>query len=389
MRAKNKKIQFRKILKWAIFATNVVAIILLLSSHLAWKVSPLKTNLFSYIGLAFGFILLLNIAYLALWIVFSKWKLAFISFLVLVISYKPIITFFPMNLFSSKKTESSIKVLSYNVQAFTNESGKDEEHPILDYIAETDADIVCLQEYLVSKTGQSLISQRDVNRILNKYPYRSVTGLESSGKYHIFGLACFSKFPIEKTQEVIFKSSFNGAAVYTININGKKITVANAHLESNSINAEDKKLYSDFIQNNDSVKLEHIASNIRTRLGSAYRLRATQVKKLKDYIETQETDGVIICGDFNDTPISYAYAQMKKGLDDAYVSGGFGPGITYNESFFLFRIDYILHSKNIKTHEAKVDKVTYSDHYPVKAYLDLNNMQSDSLNDDKQNVQNK
>ncbi len=379
MRARNKKKRFRKLLKWTIFATNLVAIMLLLSSHLAWKVSPLKTNLFSYIGLAFGFILLLNIAYLIIWIFFSKWKLAFLSVLALVISYKPIVTFFPMNLFSSTKPENTLKILSYNVQAFINESSKDAEHPILDYIAKTDADIVCLQEYLVSKTGQSLISQRDVNRILNKYPYRSVTGLESSGKYHIFGLACFSKFPIEKTHEVVFQSSFNGAAVYTIDINGKKYSVANVHLESNSITAEDRKLYSDFLQNNDSVKLEHVTSNIRSRLGSAYRTRVTQVQKVKDYIDTQDTDGVIICGDFNDTPISYAYAQMKKGLNDAYVSGGFGPGITFNESFFLFRIDHIMHSKNIKTLDAKVEKIAYSDHYPLKAYLDLNIMPSDSL----------
>lgn len=95
------------------------------------------------------------------------------------------------------------------------------DHPILDYIALTDADIVCLQEYFVSKTGQSIFSQKDVNRLLNKYPYYSVTGLESSGKYHIFGLACFSKYPIEDTHEVVFESSYNGAAIYTINIDGK------------------------------------------------------------------------------------------------------------------------------------------------------------------------
>jgi len=136
-----------------------------------------------------------------------------------------------------------------------------------DYIAATDADIVCLQEYLVSKTGHSLISQRDVNRILNKYPYRSVTGLESSGKYHTFGLACFSKYPIERTHEIVFESSYNGAAVYTININGDRYSIANVHLESNSIKPEDKKLYSDFLQNTDPVRLDQVTSNIRNRLG--------------------------------------------------------------------------------------------------------------------------
>ena len=84
--------------KWIIFATNVVAIILLLCSFLSWTVSPLKTNLFSYIGLGFGFILLVNIAYLVFWVIFSKWSLAFISLLSLVICYKPITAFFPMHL---------------------------------------------------------------------------------------------------------------------------------------------------------------------------------------------------------------------------------------------------------------------------------------------------
>ena len=85
MPARNKRTRFRDVVKWIIFATNVVAIILLLCSFLSWTVSPLKTNLFSYIGLGFGFILLVNIAYLVFWVIFSKWSLAFISLLSLVI----------------------------------------------------------------------------------------------------------------------------------------------------------------------------------------------------------------------------------------------------------------------------------------------------------------
>ncbi len=223
MPARNKKRRFRNVVKWIIFATNIGAIVLLFCSFLSWNVSPLKTNLFSYIGLGFGFIFFANIGYLVLWIIFSKWNLALISLAALLLCYRPVTTYFPMHLISEKAPENTIKVLTYNVQGFPNERNKDaREYPILDYIARTDADIVCLQEYLVSKTGQSIFSQHDVNRILNKYPYRSITGLESSGKYHIFGLACFSKYPIEKTHEVVFESSYNGAAVYTININGKK-----------------------------------------------------------------------------------------------------------------------------------------------------------------------
>jgi endonuclease/exonuclease/phosphatase family metal-dependent hydrolase len=372
MRAKNKKLRFRGIVKWFIFATNLVAIILLFSSFLSWNVSPLKTNLFSYIGLGFGLIFLLNVCYLVFWLLFSKWKLALVSLVSIILCYKPVTAFFPMHLFPDEAPAEALEVLTYNVEGFPGERDKDSpEHPILDYIARTDADIVCLQEYLVSKTGQSILSQRDVNLLLKKYPYHSVTGLESSGKYHIFGLACFSKYPIEKTHQVVFESSYNGAAVYTININGKRYAVANVHLESNRIKEEDKKLYSDFIQNSDSVKLETVTANIRTRLGGAYRMRARQVEKVKQYIDTQETQGTIICGDFNDTPISYAYHQMKKGLKDAYVSTAFGPGITYHEDLFLFRIDYIMHSKNISSFKTKVDKVKFSDHYPLRTSLVL------------------
>ena len=372
MRAKNKKLRFTHLIKWVIFATNVVAIILLFCSFLSWRVSPWSTNLFSYIGLAFGFVLLANIVYLVFWIVFSKWKFALISLLAILFCYKPITTFFPLHIISPKEPKGSIKLLSYNIQGFPQERDKNASaHPILDYITRTDADIVCLQEYLVSKTGQSIFSQYDVNKILSKYPYRSITSLESSGKYHIYGLACFSKFPIENTHEVVFESSYNGAAVYTIDIEGEKYTVANVHLESNNIKEEDKKLYSDFLQNADSVRLEQVTSNIRNRLGNAFRIRARQVEKVKEYIDRQDSHGVIICGDFNDTPISYAYHRMKKGLKDAYVSTAFGPGITYHEDFFLFRIDHILHSGNIRAYRTKRDKVKYSDHYPLHTYLEL------------------
>lgn len=378
MRARNKKLRFRDVIKWMIFATNVAAIILLFSSFLAWRVSPLKTNLFSYIGLGFGFIFLLNIGYLVFWIIFSKWKLALISLAAILLCHRPITTFFPLHLFPAKTPQETIEVLTYNVQGFPEERSKNSsEHPILEYVARTDADIVCLQEYLVSKTGQSIFSQRDVSRLLNQYPYHSVTGLESSGKYHIYGLACFSKFPIENTHEVVFESSYNGAAVYTIIIKGKKMTVANVHLESNSIMAEDKKLYSKFLQNNDSVKLEQVTSNIRNRLGGAYRMRARQVEKVKQFIQTQAMQGTIICGDFNDTPISYSYQQMKKGLKDAYVSTAFGPGITYHQDLFLFRIDYIMHSENMSAFNTKVDKVKYSDHYPLRTYLKLDDLRAE------------
>lgn len=373
MQAKGDKGGVRAVVYKVIFATNIFAILLLFSAYLSWKVSPLNSNLFSYIGLAYGYIILINFIYLLFWTLMSRWKLVLICTASIILCYKPITTYFPIHITKTEAPDKAIEVLTYNVQGFISENKKTaKERPIINYIAETDADIVLLQEYLVSKTGQSIISQQDINRLLNKYPYRSVTALGSSGKYHIFGLACFSKFPIENTEEVVFESSYNGASIYTINIGGEQYTVANVHLETNNIKEEDKQLYNDFLRNNDSINLEAVTSNIRTRLGKSFRARAVQVKKIKQTISNQETKGIIVGGDFNDTPISYAYHQMKRGLKDAYVSTAFGPGFTYRQDLFCFRIDHLMHSNNIKSYQTQIDRLDYSDHYPLRTKFELN-----------------
>lgn len=370
MRAKNKLFKIRDIVRKVIFATNIAAIALLLCAFLAWSVSPLKTALFSYIGIIFPFILVLNIGYLIFWIIFSKWKLALITLIALVICYKPITTYFPMNWHPKSTSGKTIKVLTYNVMGFYHEKKKNlSRHPILNFIAKNDADVVCLQEYMVSKTGKSMMTQKQINEILSNYPYKSITGLEASGKYHTYGLACFSKYPIKQTREIVFNSSYNGAVAYEIDMDGKKVTVVNAHLESNRISASDKQLYKEFFRNRDSEKLDKVTSNIRMRLGRAYRKRAEQVHKINAYLEERQSEATIICGDFNDTPISYAYHTLKNDLRDAFADTGLGMGITFNEKMFLFRIDYILHSKNLKAYKAKVHTLNYSDHYPLTTYL--------------------
>ncbi len=359
----------RKFIKLLFFTVTIVSIFLLLISFLAWYVSPHRTALFSFIGLAFPIILTSNVVCLILWLLLKKKKAALIIGIALIVCYKPITTLIPLKIKSQTVPDKSIKVLTYNVMGFMRESKKESAHPLLEYIAKTDADIVCLQEYMISKTGKSLLTQRDVNKILKQYPYRSITGLEYSGKYHTYGLACFSKYPITNTHEFTFESSYNGAAVYTLDVDGSKYLVSNNHLESNKISSSDKKLYSNFLTNRDYPTALEVSSNIKRRMGRGYTKRATQAQQVSDYINQQEYDKLIVCGDFNDMPISYTYKKMKGNLSDAYASTGFGPGITYHEHLFLFRIDYILHSKNLKAHKTTVDRVKFSDHYPVLTYL--------------------
>jgi endonuclease/exonuclease/phosphatase (EEP) superfamily protein YafD len=82
---------------------------------------------------------------------------------------------------------------------------------------------------------------------------------------------------------------------------------------------------------------------------------------------------VIICGDFNDSPISYTYHEMNKNMLDAFKEVGKGFANTYVR-FFPYRIDYILHCKDLKAINFSSPRVDFSDHYPVLCSFELNNV---------------
>lgn len=371
--SKNKKKGVRYYLTLLIWSTNVIALVLLLFTLLASVVPPTKTTVFSYIGLVFPFILFVNICYLILWVVFMKWKLAALSFIALVMCWQPISTYITFHTKTKDIPEECVKLLSYNVRVFNWKTGEKDvkKNAILNYIKDSGADIVCIQEFLEGRDGK-LANAKKIQQILKHYPYYSVTGLHRSTKTYTYGLACFSKYPILSTTEIPLNSRDNGSVLYKIKVKGKVISVLNNHLESNRITAEDKLLYKKLF--NDKVGMEildDVAHNIRSRLGIAYKVRSSQADTVAKFIKSQETDGVVVCGDFNDTPISYAYKTIKGDLVDSFSKTGKGVGITYHENNFLFRIDFIMHSDNIKSYNCTVDKVKYSDHYPIWTYLQL------------------
>ena len=75
----------------------------------------------------------------------------------------------------------------------------------------------------------------------------------------------------------------------------------------------------------------------------------------------------VVAGDFNDTPLSYTCFRLLRGRHDSFVRAGKGFGATYSSLWPLLRIDYILYPKDLEAVSYRVDRVRYSDHYPVIA----------------------
>jgi endonuclease/exonuclease/phosphatase family metal-dependent hydrolase len=255
---------------------------------------------------------------------------------------------------------------------FLGKHTQEQPNPIVQYILDADADIVCIQEYGVSaKNDKQYLSHNDILTIFKSFPYIYVEPFKPSNPERIYGSAVFSKYPILKTKKIPYDSEYNGSFVAELDVRGKKVTLVNNHLESNKLSYDERTGYYDMTKEINTEKLENFTHMMFKRLTPAYKSRAIQAQLVDKIIRETPNPYIIVCGDFNDTPISYARHKIKGDLEDAFVNSGSGMGITFNEYRFLFRIDYILYSKNMKAYNCTIGKLRNSDHYPVSTYLEF------------------
>lgn len=363
----------KRIIAYIATSISIIALILLLISAFADRVSPLSNSFIPYLGLFFPFILGFNILFLIIWIIWKKWKQTFLSILVIAVCWGTIQTYFPINKRTQTIPKNSIKILTYNTMWFEDmkKHTKKKPNPIIQYIIDEDPDIVCFQEAGLTEGKSEHLTEEDLTKALCKMPHYRIFKLSFSHGNLIFGLAVFSKFPILSAKLLPIESEYNGSCVFELDINGRKVTLINNHLESNKISTDERADYYNLTKGPDTQKLEALTHLMFQRLTPAYKLRAFQADMISDIIQNTPNKYVIVCGDFNDTPISYARHKIKGNLKDAFVESGCGMGITFNRHRFLFRIDYIFHSDNMKAYNCTVGKLKNSDHYPLWTYLEF------------------
>lgn len=356
---------FLKILHSFILTINVGVVILLILCGYAYKIKPEYSQLSPFLGYGFPVFALVNLFFIFYWMVRLKgWVL--ISLVGAALTFGSYRAWFPLNFNSKKQPEKTIKVLTYNVMYFSFfmniKSG--EPHPIMDYILKTDADIVCLQETGYDFMKTTLKSEAG-RKIFKTYPH-----IISGAQENRYSVVLFSKYPIIRYQRIKYESQSNSSFYYDLKINGDTIRVINNHLESNKLNVDEKNKYTDLLTNRESEQLTVVAEALGNKVGNASVIRANQADSISKLVR-ESPYKIILCGDFNDVPGSYTYRTVRKGLLDTWVERGEGWGNTFHENLFLFRIDYILHSPAIKSYQVKVDKVKYSDHFPIWAKLEI------------------
>lgn len=347
---------------------SLIIFVLTFASAYGGYVSPHIWGLPSVLTLCLPYFALLTLIAGVGWLISRPYIYAILAALTIAGCWGPITSIFPLS--SAKEAtagEKPFTVLSYNISHGDDLEGLSTQgNRSFSYVIGSGADIVCLQE-MNTLAGAPGLTKAQADSLRNIYPYR----VEAKGTDELL----LSKYPARLAGTVNAAknrgANYGGFALYNITMpGGKKLNVLNLHLTSYSLNMEDREVVEE-IKGVRSAKnsLTEFKGSIMTKLKSSFRNRADHSAEVREVIDNIKGP-LIVCGDFNDVPSSWAYRKiMGEDLRDAYRETAFGSMVTYNEHRFLFHIDQILYRPDGELRALKVERgmLKSSDHYPLLA----------------------
>ncbi len=354
----------KAILRILVLCLNLVAVVALLLALVGQVVSPAALPMLSMFGIAFEWLIASNIFFLVFWLFTAKKTWSIVSLLALLLSWGGLGRTFSVSTGGTQEGKS-LRILSYNTHCLGFQNRKLADNDVLKYLRKQDADIVCLQEFVAFKQGRTW---QDVKRYLG-YPY-SYIDFKTYGGNRQYGLAVFSKYPLIHKQTLRYESNTNISNRCDVLVGQDTLRLFTNHLQSNMLNSKDLAL-----EKSDSEayvdELQVKAEKVGRKITSNTQLRAAQAKLVQQEIAASPYP-VVVCGDFNDVPVSYTYRTIAKGLQDAFLAAdSWNLGHTFYKGGIGVRIDYILCDKRFGVRDFKIDKVDYSDHYPISCTLTL------------------
>jgi len=369
----------RKVTKRFFIGFNIVFATLFLLACANSFLSPKSYWFIALLGLVFPVLLILMIGFVVFWtIARSKW--AFLSLFLLIFGWFHIRAFYAFNFspsFKEAKKAGALRIVTWNVHYLDqmykpNQQKLSQREPIINFLKDQNADVICLQEFFESENPKYLANIEFMKKEFGMPYHFFVDDYRQPRNVYKVGPVIFSRFPIIQTNRNEYSNS-SLAAVESlisadIDVNGTIFRVYTTHLQSVLFRKKEFRNLEKIKNVEDS--LLDASKSIVKKLKQAYSYRGGQAKLVR-----QELNGcpypLILCGDFNDVPNSYTYFHIKGALQDAFLERGFGIGRTYASLSPTLRIDYMLVSKQPKVLQCKKVELPYSDHYPVIADVEL------------------
>jgi endonuclease/exonuclease/phosphatase family metal-dependent hydrolase len=367
----------RKITKKFIASVNIfIGIAFLLGCYAAWF-NPKHFWFLGLLTLAAPYLLLVLLMFLVFWL-FAKKKLMLLSIIFIALAWKPIGALFKFNLsqtFTSEKTAQTLRVMSWNVEHFCILEYKKNPNKKLEMLAlinEYNPDVACFQEVVGADKDSSAINYIPAIADSLHFPfyYYSYETKDDFDNNHHFGKIIFSRYPILHEQSIFQKERhYNNSFQYVDILKGQDtVRIFNIHLQSLKFSNSNLK-YIDDASNNTEINLQE-SKNIVSKLKTGFIKRQLQSEAVHAEIEKTNLP-VIVCGDFNDVPNSYAYATIGKNLQNAFEAKGSLIGRTFSLISPTLRIDNIFVDKKFTVEQFVRVKKKLSDHFPIIADITL------------------
>ncbi|SFW87896.1 Metal-dependent hydrolase, endonuclease/exonuclease/phosphatase family [Chitinophaga sancti] len=351
----------------AFIFTSLVALSLILSCWLPY-LNPGKWWLSGFAGLFFPIVLVINLVYLIYWLIQKKpyWGLSLGA--VLLSCRALLLTFGHHPAGNAANSQSGdFTIMSFNSSSMGLKNYTEDpalQTSIYNTLQSAAPDILCIQEFYTNSAPDHTDHLGAIQEKLH-YPYRYFTRDKTKWNTWQYGIVLFSKYPILSSCNIPCGHSEVGS--------GSSILQADIKIKEHTIRVFTAQLQSYMLRHKDYAALQGEATQaigLAARMKNTFGKRAVQAEQLAALIK-ESPYPAIVCGDFNDTPVSYTYNKISPDMQDAFLQQGWGIGRTLSFLAPTLRIDYILTQSPFHVNGFSSFPHKGFEHFPIMASLSL------------------
>lgn len=368
--------RFRVFTKKVFIIINLVLVFVLLLSCLVPYLDPAEWWFIAYLGLAFPFLLFLNLLCVAGWLIILRPRYALLSGIALLFCIKNVSVLFAFHgggRFDYSKKPGTVRVVSWNVARFielkkNNNAGSQKRLKMFDLIRQQNADVLCLQEFHTSTDSNYYDNITPIQKELG-YPYYYFS-FDNDGDRHYYSSVIFSRFPFVDTGRIRYpRPTLPDVLMYAdIKTGDDTIRIYTTHLQSVQLGKFDYDRIRKIRNGEDSMVAN--SKSILGKVRKGFTRRSIQARLVHEVMSNSPYP-YLICVDMNDVPNSFAYNTVRGDMQDAFLKKGFGLGRTFAGLSPTLRIDYIFAQEKFRVQQFNRVVKYLSDHFMLVADLVL------------------